>query len=438
MRRAYVVALVGTLLAAAGVWWWARPIDIANEELPRPTGYWRRGAPLEGDPEDLARLLSLPYAVGSQAASVPGLGVVTHDPARAHPGINLYVSGHASEALLVDMAGELQHRWNMEFIDALPQSDEATEHSYMRRVQLTPDGDLIVLWQGQGLARIDLRSRLKWASDIGVYNDLYYDRQNGLETLIVIHKLAEQRPELAERPILNDRLAWLDAATGEVLRSISLLDALVRSPWASALDRRPPQADILHGNTVTVLDESMVDGSPFAAGWILFSLREISLVGVLDPETETVVWALQGPPFEAQHEPVLLPGGRILLLDNKGPDRPRQSRVLEVSLTGEVLWSWPPQDNGSQGLATPLMGTVQRLPNGNTLIVESEAGRALEVAPAGEVVWKFETPHRAGERGELIAVLPEVFRIDPPDWLLMERPSRQGSSGLDRAESPDR
>ena len=416
MRRSLALALLATCLAAGVLWWWTRaPVEVSLEETPQPEGFWRRGEPLQGDPEELARLLSLPYASGSQVATLPGLGVVEYEAERALPGLNLYVSGHDSEALLIDMKGVLRHRWAIEFIDAVPESDNATEHSYMRRVQLTPDGDLIVLWQGQGLARIDLRSRLQWSRDIGVYNDLFYSQDNGVETLIVIHKLAENRPDLSHRPVLNDHLLWLDAATGETLRSLSLLDALQRSPWVSTLPSEPPQPDFLHANTVTVLDSETVQGSPFAPGWILFSLRENSFVGVMDPINEEIVWGISGPPFEAQHEPVLLPGGRILLFDNKGPEG-RASRALELSLGGDVVWSWPGASD-ERALASPLMGTVQRLANGNTLIVESEGGSVFEVTPHGEVVWQFETPHRSGEQGRLIAVLPEMARIPAPDWM---------------------
>ncbi|HJP05426.1 MAG: hypothetical protein QGG67_07840 [Gammaproteobacteria bacterium] len=36
------------------------------------------------------------------------------------------------------------------------------------------------------------------------------------------------------------------------------------------------------------------------------------------------------------------------------------------------------------------------LPNGNTLITESDRGRLLEVSPAGEIVWEYVNPDRGG------------------------------------------
>ena len=37
-------------------------------------------------------------------------------------------------------------------------------------------------------------------------------------------------------------------------------------------------------------------------------------------------------------------------------------------------------------------GSAQRLPNGNTLIAETDRGHAFEVTKDGEIVWEFYTP----------------------------------------------
>jgi len=52
------------------------------------------------------------------------------------------------------------------------------------------------------------------------------------------------------------------------------------------------------------------------------------------------------------------------------------------------------------------------MPNGNTLIVESEPGRVFEVAPDGEIVWEFVSPHRLDDR---VAHVFDLVRI-PPDF----------------------
>ena len=65
-------------------------------------------------------------------------------------------------------------------------------------------------------------------------------------------------------------------------------------------------------------------------------------------------------------------------------------------------------------------GSAQRLPNGNTLITESDNGRAFEITPENKIVWEFYNPHRAGDSAEYIATLFELLRLPPDfptDWL---------------------
>ncbi len=64
-------------------------------------------------------------------------------------------------------------------------------------------------------------------------------------------------------------------------------------------------------------------------------------------------------------------------------------------------------------------GRVQPLPNGNTLVVETDAGRALELTEDGEVVWEFRSPYRVRERGDKVASLYSLERVgaDKTSWL---------------------
>jgi hypothetical protein len=116
--------------------------------------------------------------------------------------------------------------------------------------------------------------------------------------------------------------------------------------------------------------------------------------------------------WRRQHQPTFLDDGHLLVFDNLGAGR--KSRVLEIDpLTQQLLWSW----GGSRrtDLFSRGLGSCQRLPNGNTLITESENGRALEVTHDGAVVWELYNPHRAGAAGDLVATLFEVVRL-PPDF----------------------
>src|SRR3546814_19873821 len=66
-------------------------------------------------------------------------------------------------------------------------------------------------------------------------------------------------------------------------------------------------------------------------------------------------------------------------------------------------------------LESGLRSAQQRLPNGNTLITESDGGRAIEVSPEGDVVWEYVNPVRGGEAGAFIPVLNWAQRFGPGD-----------------------
>ena len=92
-------------------------------------------------------------------------------------------------------------------------------------------------------------------------------------------------------------------------------------------------------------------------------------------------------------------------------------------MSDEVVWSY--EGTSREPFFTAFCGTAERLANGNTLIVESDNGRAFEVTMGGEIVWEFHNPHRAGEEGEFIATLFDLVRL-PPDfptaWIPRARP----------------
>ncbi len=132
-------------------------------------------------------------------------------------------------------------------------------------------------------------------------------------------------------------------------------------------------------------------------------------MAVVNPRDKRVEWALSGL-WQAQHEPVLLPNGRLLVFDNLGVAG--ASRVLEFDpLTQKVEWQYAGTPDAP--FASWKLGAAQRLPNGNTLITESTAGRAFEVTREGRIVWEFLNPARGGRDRQAIAALNELRRFGP-------------------------
>jgi hypothetical protein len=369
----------------------------------------------------IRQLESIGYLTGSVEAS-SAQGVTVYDGRSAGNGLNLVVSAHAPEAVLMTMSGRIVHRWRCTFSRAWPDlhveswdPDRRRPLTFFRRAHLMPNGDLLAIFDGFGLVKVDKDSRLLWARRNGSHHDLYVAR-NG--HIFVLTRKAHLNPAYnAREPILEDYVCELDSQ-GNLLDRLSVLDALRDSPFAPVLTRLTPSGgDILHSNTIELLEPG--SGRTIPPGWtgkVLISIRYLSLVCIVDMVNRTVVWA-ESDYWARQHQPTLLPSGHLLVLNNEAG--PKQSSVLEFDPVGRrVLWQY--RGSPEQPFYTFSCGSCQRLSNGNTLITESDPGRAFEITPNGRIVWEYINPHRAGQHHELVATLFEVVRFEGQtsfDWL---------------------
>ena len=108
--RALVVVFPGF---DGGAEWGGRPaiVGLMVEQTPERAhaNRMRRSQQLE----------AIGYLDGSVPPAREGT-VVTYDAARAYNGLNFFSSGHAPEALLMDMDGNVLHRWRYAFDDVWP------------------------------------------------------------------------------------------------------------------------------------------------------------------------------------------------------------------------------------------------------------------------------------------------------------------------------
>jgi hypothetical protein len=380
-------------------------------------GRWVRplAEPAEAEEQGLIdRLLAIGYLQGSRDSKASG--VTIHDETRAAAGFNLYSSGHAPEATLIDMQGKQLHRWRLpyeEAFGALAEPDSNAE--WWRRVHLLPNGSLLAIFEGMGLIKIDKNSKLVWKTSLRAHHDLEV-QPNG--DIYLLTRDARMIPRLSEdAPILEDFIMVL-SRTGRPKLRISLVEAFEKSRFHNYLaERKRRDGDIIHTNTITVLPGDLAKQSPaFAKGNLLVSLNTMGIIAIIDPGAGRVVW-LRKTPAIGQHDPKLLSRGTMLIFNNYiGRDA---SEVLEFHpRTNETIWSY--EGSSERPFYSKFLGAAERLWNGNTLITESDGGRAFEVTPDKEIVWEFYNPNRAGAEGEYIATLPEVVRLPPDfplDWL---------------------
>jgi len=397
----------------------ARPAVVPGEEWNEPGGRWHmliEGPTTDEQREEIQKLRAIGYVGGSEEPPEV-TGVTVYDRARALPGLNFYTSGHSPGAILMDMEGNVLHEWHYDFIDAwrtgsmeeLPRSTKGA--GFWRRAHLFENGDVLAIYDGMALVKVDKDSKLIWAYLEGAHHDLEVADDG---TIYVLIREAHMVPRISEEhPILEDFVAIVDP-DGKELRRVSLLEAFERSTIPHLLDGMKEHGDIFHTNTIELLDGSLAGRlEGFEAGNVLVCVRELDIIATVDLEREEVVWALTAP-WKKPHQPTVLPNGRIMIFDNRGHSG--ASRVIEFEPdNGDIAWLY--QGDDPADFASHECGSNVRLPNGNTLISESDGGRAFEVTPKKEIVWEYINPEHTGENNEFIASVFEMLRL-PPDFPL--------------------
>lgn len=357
-------------------------------------------------------------------------GVTIHDPGRAYQGYTLYTSGDGTYAQLIDMAGEVVHRWALPFSEVWqetasgrePQPDELM---YWRKARVLPNGDLVAIYiaandtpWGYGLVKIDRDSKLLWRYTAHVHHDLDIAPDGRVITLT--HQFSDQAVESfaqLQKPWLDDFLVVLAGGDGRELSRNSLFHSFLASPFSDMLYSTPSfaTADPLHTNSVQFLDEATTaafapaDGRP---GQILLSFRHPGSVALVDPATGEMTWATRGP-WLGQHYARALGNGHFTIFDNLGNFQPgNRTRVMEIDpLSNAAVWRYTGDD--AHPFDSGLRGAAETLPNGNRLITESDGGRLLEVSPDGSLVWEFVNPVRGGDKDQFIPVVSSGQRIAP-------------------------
>jgi len=419
MRTAVLLAAAVLLTAApAG----AQSDEPAWQNVPQPRsgittppGRWQRArdtAPEEMTDEqkaEIERLESIGYLAGYRSAPATS-GVTFHDPDASCPGYNLYTSGHFPGALLIDMEGNVLHEWRAEFIDVFPDRADliqADRTNRWRYAHLFENGDVLGIYEGAGLVKLTDDSEVVWGFLGGCHHDVDVLDDGTIyvlgRTAHIVHRINPYRP------ILEDYLIVLDE-DGNELRRISILEAFENSRFANVLDAACMEnmGDIFHTNAIEILDGRLEDEIPaFREGNVMISIRRLDCIAVLDMEAEEIVWLDMGM-WLKQHQPSVMEDETILLFDNVG--HRGASRVIQYDpVTTKITWEYAAEEPGA--FYTKAGGACHRLRNGNTLITESDNGRAFEVTPDGEIVWEYRNPERAGTKDELIATLFDVVRI---------------------------
>ncbi|MCK5605779.1 aryl-sulfate sulfotransferase [Candidatus Pacearchaeota archaeon] len=366
---------------------------------------------------DLKKLSSLGYMDWAPIAleDLEKSGVTKYDPQLACEGINLYCSEEKQGGHLVDMTGKNLHS----FTDKrLPQGREKWQF-----IEPYHDDEFLVIIQCKEVFKIDWDSNVKKRYAGLFHHDIAITDDGSMYT--VMHEKIDCPEICTTEPVRDD---WLVLITenGEIERKVSFARMFLKNK--SLFDVVSNQEtkrylfgkdawDIFHVNSVEIINRNVFigDSKLFEKGCILCSIRHLNLIVVVDVAKENIVWHWGLDEVSFPHHASLLENGNILLFDN-GVDR-CYSRVVEVDpATKKIEWEY--KSDPPESFYTATRGSAQRLPNGNTLIAESEKGRVFEITRDGTIVWEFYNPEimeihdkKTGERQGRRATIYRMLRI---------------------------
>ncbi len=371
-------------------------------------------------------------------------GVTVYDTDKAYDGYTLYSPSSEQAAYLLDMNGEVVHSWAMPFSKAWkipPHIDSPVKDNKIiwRGLHLFPNGDLLAVYNavettpyGYGVVKIDKDSNIIWRYPGFAHHDISVGEDG--RVYILTNKVTEDvvagAPHL--NPPLFDEYVSILSPDGQLEKSISIYDAFANSEYFSEVVEYFTQTqradistsnaeygDIIHPNTVTYIGAEEAEKQPlFQQGQILISLREHDILAVLDPQTETIIWAARGF-WRAQHSARMTKDGNIVLFDNDGPQTtPRKSRVLEYDpVFDRIVWSY--EGTAERPFYSSVRAAVQSLPNSNVLVTSYENGRLFEVTQKGEIVWEFFTSDTLEGDPMRIAGVHSGFRFSKDELLFL-------------------
>lgn len=376
----------------------------------------------ELDPDALAaleKISTLGYLdVSPEPAAAAQMGVTILDEERSYPGYNLYTIRNQRAAELIDARGREVHRWH-----------QKEDFAWVRSV-LLPNGDLLVVGDlprdpatttkrtaPRFAMRLNWDNEVIWKRKLSAHHDIVITPDDRIGVLTVRGRRPPGSPPSA---IVVEDFVTLLNQDGEVEEERSLEQMLRARPDLFTFlpgGRGRRKWDPLHSNSLRwMTDESLATKDAiYSLGNIIVCFRHQNSVAIFDWEKQEVVWTWGQGDLDEPHDAVVLDTGNILIFDN-GPKR-NWSRVLELDpLTKEIVWEYrapTPRDFFSGA-----RGGNQRLPNGNTLITESNKGRAFEVTPNGDIVWEFFVPHVGSKGHRQVIIRLYRYEIDLVEGLL--------------------
>lgn len=219
------------------------------------------------------------------------------------------------------------------------------------------------------------------------------------ETSLLVPLLAHDFVELPDGTITAMVTEYRDGADGEPIRGDSLVeiapDGTQTKVWDSWMCFDPevevvPETETgwTFGNALDYLDEDTY----------AMSFRNFSTITKIDRTTGECFWSVgdigamvepEGEIFLHEHQFEFVDADTLLVFDNFGGQN--GSRAVEYDITetsAQAVWTY----SSDPEIDTFVLGDVDRLDNGDTLVDFAVGGQVDRVDPAGNLLWRINSP----------------------------------------------
>jgi hypothetical protein len=347
-----------------------------------------------------------------------GDGVTRYDPGLAYEGLTLMQGMYHEgvELRLVDMTGNVIHRWPADFFAIWPRPEHVIPeknlpnsylHYHTMGMSALPDGSVLINFSEKGTAKLDKCGNVQWTVDRMTHHAITPNPDGSYWIPVKgdVRELPDSLllPGLSHESLMDslgwyeDRLIRVDAG-GHTTNEISVLQALFDGGFEREFYdvSRIEALDPTHVNDIEVVTPDLAGKiTGVNAGDLLISIRNMHMLAIMDRDTGHIKWHQIGP-WVRQHDPDITSNGNIVVYNNGdahlGLNRTPGSNLIELdTATGQTSILYPRQDQA--GFFTDIMGSHQLLPNGNRLITESMAGRVFEIDEQGNIVWEYIKPY---------------------------------------------
>lgn len=346
-------------------------------------------------------------AILDTTGEIPDEPIQTFIPEALQPGLILVarnINHRQTHVDIIDREGRVVHSWKPVFSEIWPDGEgnfreRPNQGMYLHGIDILPDGSIVANFEHQSTFRLDVCGNVVWKHDNLGHHSVHYAED---DTLWVSgeYYLGEDPTGYPNHmaPLRSWTLQNI-ASDGEILRTIPIFDILMQNGlegllYLSNLRNTAPivRGDTLHLNDIDVFPSNL-ESSVFEPGDIMFSLRNINGIFVIDPDDLTVKFLSVGAVMR-HHDPDFLPGDRISIFDNRNftlaaEAAPARSRIVEVNAVTGAVDVVLGESEEEEPFFTEIMGNHERLENGNILVVPSGESRLLEYTPDGRLAWEY-------------------------------------------------